>query len=456
MIVWNPWHGCHKISEGCQNCYMFRRDATFGKDSTVVTQTKDFHLPIMRNRSHVYRLTSRDNPIYVCLTSDFLIEEADRWRSTVWDMIRYRSDLHFKIITKRIHRFNECLPKDLFRCYDNVTVVCTCENQRTADERLPLLLAAKALHKEIIHEPMLERIDIEPYLASGEIEAVTCGGESGDNARICDYDWILHTRKQCMQHQVAFHFKQTGARFRKDGRIFHIERRLQAAQAHKADMDYCPVDEEEPFCRYEYVLAYLQKSPYMRKCFLLPAQKQYCREKGMDYLRRQADDMIRKNLMPAWSDNRYQHPSGSVSPLVIAQQATACNSRKRLFEWHDILPDHRLKEKEIIYVVGVMLAWIQKQLAGSSEQKAITPSVTTDVICTTSTAQEVSVTPEPVFADSTAQEVSVTPEPVFADSTTQEVSVTPEPVFADSTAQEVSITQESVPVVGDVSKVVEE
>ena len=25
--LWNAWHGCHKISAGCKNCYMFRRDA---------------------------------------------------------------------------------------------------------------------------------------------------------------------------------------------------------------------------------------------------------------------------------------------------------------------------------------------------------------------------------------------------------------------------------------------
>ena len=34
--LWNAWHGCHKISVGCLNCYMFRRDAKYGKDSTVV------------------------------------------------------------------------------------------------------------------------------------------------------------------------------------------------------------------------------------------------------------------------------------------------------------------------------------------------------------------------------------------------------------------------------------
>ena len=34
--LWNAWHGCHKISAGHQNCYMFRCDAKYGKDSTVV------------------------------------------------------------------------------------------------------------------------------------------------------------------------------------------------------------------------------------------------------------------------------------------------------------------------------------------------------------------------------------------------------------------------------------
>lgn len=46
--LWNAWHGCHKISAGCQNCYMFRRDAKYGKDSTMVTKTANFRLPIVK------------------------------------------------------------------------------------------------------------------------------------------------------------------------------------------------------------------------------------------------------------------------------------------------------------------------------------------------------------------------------------------------------------------------
>ena len=25
-VTWNLWHGCKKVSPGCANCYMFRRD----------------------------------------------------------------------------------------------------------------------------------------------------------------------------------------------------------------------------------------------------------------------------------------------------------------------------------------------------------------------------------------------------------------------------------------------
>ena len=51
--LWNVWHGFHKISAGCQNCYMFRRDAKYGKDSTVVAKTANFRLPIMKKKMEV-------------------------------------------------------------------------------------------------------------------------------------------------------------------------------------------------------------------------------------------------------------------------------------------------------------------------------------------------------------------------------------------------------------------
>ena len=239
MPIWNPWHGCHKISAGCQNCYVYRRDESVGRDASVVTRTADFELPRKRGRDRQYKLPP-GSTVFACMTSDFFLEEADAWRPDCWQMMRERPDLKFHIITKRIHRAAACLPADWGNGWPNVTLWCTCEDQEQADKRLPIFLSVPAQHKRIIHEPMLGPIDISSYLTSGQFELVTCGGESGPRARPCRYEWVLATRAQCMRCGVAFHFKQTGARFVKDGRLYHIERRLQEPQAARANIDYTP------------------------------------------------------------------------------------------------------------------------------------------------------------------------------------------------------------------------
>lgn len=238
MAIWNPWHGCRKVSPGCRNCYVYRRDAEFGKDSSIVTKTSTFDLPLKRDRRKAYKLQPEDGPVYTCMTSDFFIREADEWRPEIWKMIRAREDLHFVIITKRIERLMECIPPDWGRGYENVTVCCTCENQEMADRRLPVFLEMPVRHKETIHEPMLGEIHIEKYLASGQIEHVTCGGESGEGARLLDYSWVLSVREQCIAAGVSFYFKQTGAVFQKDGKIYRIARKDQMTQARKAGIDY--------------------------------------------------------------------------------------------------------------------------------------------------------------------------------------------------------------------------
>lgn len=240
MSTWNPWHGCTKLSSGCKNCYMYRRDAEFGKDSSIVAKTSSFDLPLRKDRQKDYKLKPEDGTVFTCFTSDFFHPDADQWRADAWKMMRLRQDLEFFFITKRPERFFIRLPEDWNDGYDNVHICCTCENQFTADRRLPLFLELPIRHKSIIHEPMLEAINIEPWLARyhDRIERVTCGGESGDNARVCDYSWILSTMMQCVRYNVSFHFKQTGANFRRGSRIYHIERKDQLLQAQKAGIDY--------------------------------------------------------------------------------------------------------------------------------------------------------------------------------------------------------------------------
>ena len=235
-VIWNLWHGCHKKSEGCRHCYVFRRDAEYDKDSNVVTKTASFRLPIQRTRQGDWKVPS-ETLMWTCFTSDFFIEEADRWREDACLMIKRRNDLHFYMVTKRPELIAARLPEDWGEGYGNVTICCTMENQRRADERLPIFRSLPIRHKAIICEPLLEAIDFRGNLGIW-CEQVTVGGESGRDVRVCDYDWVLNIRQQCIDANVPFYFKQTGAHFRKDGRLYNIPRNLQMKQARKAGIDY--------------------------------------------------------------------------------------------------------------------------------------------------------------------------------------------------------------------------
>lgn len=151
-------------------------------------------------------------------------------------MMRERSDCEFFFITKRITRFLQCIPEDWGEGYSNVTICCTVENQAKVDERLPVFRDVPIARKLIVCEPLLERIDLSAYLGDW-VECVSVGGESGEEARVCDYDWVLEIRRQCIEANVPFYFRQTGANFVKDGKCYRIKRPLQHSQAKKANID---------------------------------------------------------------------------------------------------------------------------------------------------------------------------------------------------------------------------
>lgn len=238
MSGWNLWHGCHKISPGCAHCYVYRMDEAYGRDASQVRRNADFSLPLRKNRQGTYKIPPGDM-VYTCFTSDFFLEDADPWRAEAWDIIRQRPDVHFLIVTKRIHRFFCELPQDWENGWPHVTICCTVEDQQRAEERLPIFLQVPIRHKEIICEPLLGPLYLEPWLGPW-CEGVQVGGESGPEARTCHYEWVLDIRRQCMEAGVPFVFRQTGARLEKDGKLYRIPRKFQHSQAKKASIDWSP------------------------------------------------------------------------------------------------------------------------------------------------------------------------------------------------------------------------
>jgi len=238
MAMWNPWRGCHKYSEGCRFCYIHKGDARRGVDTNVVTKADNFCAPVERykrgEKKGEYKMKSGET-VYLCFSSDFLLPDADQWRSDCWRMMRDRSDLRFLFLTKRIERFVDCVPDDWGDGYENVTVGCTVENQAEADKRLALFDTLPIHHKDIILQPMLEAMDIERHLDG--VELVVVGGESDQNARPLDYAWVLDVREQCLRQGVKFEFRQCGSNFVKDGKLYQLPVRQLMSQAREANIN---------------------------------------------------------------------------------------------------------------------------------------------------------------------------------------------------------------------------
>ncbi len=237
--IWNPWHGCRKVSEGCKNCYMYYLDSVRGQQGNLIYKVKDnFNYPLHKDRKGNYKIKSGEQ-IRICMTSDFFLEEADKWRDEAWEIIRQRSDVIFFILTKRPQRVKECLPSWWNDGLENVFFNVTCENQKRADERIPILFSLPFKHKGIMVAPFVGEIDIEKYLKQGIIEQVIAGGENYDGARVLDYEWVKKLSNQCRKYNTTFAFIETGNYFLKDKKIYKIRsKQTQAKIAYKLGLSY--------------------------------------------------------------------------------------------------------------------------------------------------------------------------------------------------------------------------
>lgn len=236
--IWNPWHGCVRISPGCANCYMYTLDQQRGKSGADIYRTNNFNYPLQKDRHGNYKIKSGEL-IRVCMTSDFFLPEADRWRAEAWDIMHQRPDVIFYLLTKRPERVANCLPDDFGDGWENIWFNVTCENQQMAGKRLPYLKELPFRHKGVMCAPLIGPVSLLPYLEEGFIEQVICGGENYAGSRPCNYDWVLALHHECCGANVSFSFIEIGSNFVKDGRHYRLgSKQKQAEQAFKAGLNF--------------------------------------------------------------------------------------------------------------------------------------------------------------------------------------------------------------------------
>lgn len=305
--TWNPlrarrldsgkegWH-CELVSPGCSHCYAAKqnkniRGLRFGTGLEYVKGSRSFIETYLHEKTLVRPLSYREpHKIFVCSMTDLFGEwVADEQIDRVFAVMALTPQHTYQVLTKRPERMKAYLTaRDLtnrvidaaFRMdceggawmncdhhiggdqimpLPNVWLGVSAEDQKRADDRIPLLLQTPAAVRFVSAEPLLGSISFEQIAAVGsdepidvlrqwtwlqewenawkgtegdettelesmldfyglhsepsgvmqpKIDWVIVGGESGANARPFDPEWARSIQAQCRAADVAFFGKQ--------------------------------------------------------------------------------------------------------------------------------------------------------------------------------------------------------------------------------------------------------
>jgi protein gp37 len=247
--TWNPLRGCSKVSEGCRNCYAIRVAHRFGGPGQPyegLTQTgpggpnwtgKVTLVPDALELPLNWRKPQR---VFVNSMSDlFHPEVPDDFIHQVWETMAAAAQHTFQILTKRPERMRDWVRKHgnvvgtERPALTNVWLGVSVEDQKAADERIPLLLQTPAAVRFLSCEPLLGPVNLkiedgfldhdvlagrytgpngetDIHMPTERIDWIIVGGESGPKARSADPDWFRSLHDQCQAAGVAFFFKQWG------------------------------------------------------------------------------------------------------------------------------------------------------------------------------------------------------------------------------------------------------
>jgi len=216
--TFNPWHGCVKISDGCKHCYAETLSHRWGNDFWGVDKDRKsmsasyWQQPFKWNDDA--KKDGERRRVFCASMADAFEDrrDLDHWRRKLWDMIEVTTHLDWLLLTKRPQNIGRLIDQRwLENPRSNVWLGTTCEDINQAYRRVYDLLRVPARVRFLSCEPLLGPIDFkwDKSMRIG-IDWVIAGGESGHGARPMNPVWARSLRDQCIEADVAFHFKQWG------------------------------------------------------------------------------------------------------------------------------------------------------------------------------------------------------------------------------------------------------
>ncbi|MBO4794107.1 MAG: DUF4186 domain-containing protein, partial [Deltaproteobacteria bacterium] len=104
----------------------------------------------------------------------------------------------------------------------------------------------------------------------------------------------------------------------------------------------------------------LGRSKFRSSFHLTKKEQLYLEEKGMDVMRKHAEDFVRQKLAPAEPVNDGKQTPMHGHPVFKAMHATACCCRGCLNKWYRVPLHQELTESQQQRIVNLLMVWIDR------------------------------------------------------------------------------------------------
>jgi protein gp37 len=217
--TFNPWWGCARVSPGCEHCYaeaFAKRTgrAQWGKNAERVMASENVWAQPVKWEAKA-AAAGVVHRVFCASMSDVFEDRPElvEPRARLLRLIEETPHLIWQLLTKRPENVNDLTMTWWGRWPANAWIGTTVEDQQRAFERIPQLVRIPAAVRFLSCEPLLERVEIAPWLYPQDtfgVDWVICGGESGPGHRPLPLDGARSIRDQCARAGVPFFFKQVG------------------------------------------------------------------------------------------------------------------------------------------------------------------------------------------------------------------------------------------------------